>query len=49
MQAVLSASMEARSRVTHHEAREGPHAALFLQTHKSPGHCWQTLREDPTH
>jgi hypothetical protein len=37
--------MEAHSRVTHTEAGEEPHAALFLQTHKSPLHCWQTFEK----
>jgi hypothetical protein len=30
-------------------AGKGPHAAFFFLTHKSTWHCWQALREDPTH
>jgi hypothetical protein len=35
--------METRWNGTHTEGGERPHAALFLQTHKSSGHCSQTL------
>jgi hypothetical protein len=42
-QAVLCAIVEARSRVTHPGAREGHHATLFIETHRPPGHSWQTL------
>lgn len=41
--------MEARLSDLRSETREEPDTALILSSHKSTGHDWQVVREEPIH